>query len=220
MSSAGAAMGIATDASLYTNPLFIAVLSWIGSLLIAVFNNRAAAKRDRLNRAAQRQGRVGWNLFAGALLVLGGQQIWKRVTAEPKPTTTPAAAVPITFEEASAFALSYLETGDTEGTEDQVWDMYTDRHALSIKNGKKGVIEFWQTVDTVELAGEPSLVHDSTPGKAIVDMPLTYREFPNKVKAGSPTCTHETDRFTLVRVDGVLKIDDLTTVPGTFAVCK
>ena len=86
--------------------------------------------------------------------------------------------------------------------------MFTDAHAADMNTNHHGVAgfhQFWQSVDTVTLEDKPSFTPESTPSRAVVRMPLTYRMFT------TPACLYDEDDFTVVRIDGVLKIDAAVT---------
>jgi hypothetical protein len=86
--------------------------------------------------------------------------------------------------------------------------MFTDAYAneLTVKHhGIVGFKEFWESVDTVESPGEPSVLTEATPTRAVLVVPLNYRLLPNS--NGVRKCTIEHDTFILIRVNGILLID-------------
>ena len=123
--------------------------------------------------------------------------------------TTPTEPPPITLEEASGFVSSYLETGNNEATVDQAWAMFTDAHAARLLEKNFDITDFhvfWKSVITVT-TGAPSFIGESTDSRAVVHMPLTYQT------SGTDACVTGYEDFTVVRINGVLKIADVT--PGT-----
>lgn len=124
--------------------------------------------------------------------------------------TTPASAAPITPEEATAFVASYLEAANDEGTVDQAWAMFSDAHIGELASKHfdvESLRRFWQEVDTLDITGAPEVSAESTPARAVILYHLTYHMLVDANKDGALDCTVERDTFTLIRVNGSLRID-------------
>ena len=195
------------------------IIGGISTIVAAVMANAAAARRQQRELRYQRKG-SGMTGFLLALLLISIAGGWYFAN-RPKPVvaTTVTAAVPITIEEASALAISYLQTASNEATADQAWAMFTEAHALGFKDGIDGFKRFWRSVDTVEATGGPRLITLPTDTLAVVQIPLKYKMVAELIKPGSSACRTESDDFTIVRIDGVLRIDDAKISPGTAGIC-
>ncbi len=137
-------------------------------------------------------------------------------TSAPAPAPAPAS---MTVEEAAALVTAYLQTGNNAATTDQAWTMFSDANAAKFTNGIEGFRTFWRSVKTVDVTGAAKLVGTPTPTRAVVELPLKYQMVPELIKPGSPVCRAERDDFTVVRISGVLLIDDAQISPGTFEDC-
>lgn len=237
--AASAVLGYATVA-LNGNELGLigSIIGGVCTIIAAMMTISAASRRQRREFRYQRKGSGMTGFLLGLLLISiaaivyfasrpnpGARASDASVPATPptasptvEPTTLPAVVAttstgrpPITLAEASGFVSSYLETGNNEATVDQAWAMFTDAHAALLSESAGGIEEFhvfWKSVITVT-TGTSWLTGESTDSQAVVHMPLTYQW------SGTHACFSGYEVFTVVRINGVLKIaDDDTTHTG------
>jgi hypothetical protein len=140
----------------------------------------------------------------------------------PVVPTTVIGEAPITLEEASTVVSNYLEKVDAEETVDQAWDMFTDAFKTekgAKAPGKDGFRRFWKSVDTVEAAGELSVIEPPTATRVVVRLRVKFNMIPELIAPGKSPCSTENDDFTIVRINGVLQIDRAQISPGSFKTC-
>lgn len=213
------------------------IIGGVSTIIAAVMANAAAARRQRRELRYQRKGSGMTGFLLALLLVSVAAGLYfanrpqhedtaraseppvvpttqSTVAPTAAPTTTPTTPapgeVPITLEEATAFVDSYLEAANGEGTVDQAWAMFSDARVRDLTSKHFDIDSFgrfWKEVDTVEFTGAPEVVPDSTPTRAVILYHLTYHMLVDDNDDGALDCTVERDTFTLIRVNGSLRID-------------